>query len=183
MKKLFVTRSSSTYKPLLLTDASQWAAIEAKLNKASMDDADLTSCTFEFQEVDKKTKHTPDVCSVYISGALAFKKEFKEALFPNAATQLEFLPFTVLGKPWLLLNCLQAASSIDATASKVMRGLNGEICYVMKIRVTDSLVQGWDVFTLDDSNRAQLFVTNAFLERFKKLGLKGIEFQEIGEAV
>ena len=64
-----------------------------------------------------------------------------------------------------------------------MRGLNGEICYVMKIRVTDPKAQGWDVFTLNDSNRSQLFVTRSFRERFKKLGLHGVSFKAIGELV
>lgn len=183
MKRLFVTRVSNTYKPLLLSNISQWVAIEAKLNKVSMIDVDLTLFAFAFEEIDKKTKHTPDVCSIYISGALAFKREFKDLLFPNATERLEFLPFTVSGKPWLLLNCLQVANDIDMDASSVIRGLNGEICYVMKVYVTDPDVQGLDIFTLNDSNRAQLFVTNVFVERFKKLRLRGIEFQEIGELV
>lgn len=182
MKQLFTIQASNTHQPLLLLDSSQWPSIGAELNRVPMMGVD-PALVFDFKQVDVKTLDLPDVCSVYIPGALAFKEELKNGLFPNSSTELEFLPITVSGKPWLLLNCLQTASGIDAAGSEVMRGLNGEICFVMKIRVTDPKAQEWDVFTLTDSNRAQLFVTNAFRERFERLGLKGVSFQAIGEIV
>lgn len=182
MKQLFTIQASNTHQPLLLRDSSQWPSIGAELNRMPMMDTGLAP-VFDFKQVDEQTLDLPDVCSVYIPGALAFKEELKEALFPNSSAELEFLPIAVSGRPWLLLNCLQTASGIDAAGSEVMRGLNGDICYVMKIRVTDPKAQEWDVFTLTDSNRAQLFVTNAFRERFEKLGLKGVSFQAIGEIV
>lgn len=182
MRLLFAIRPSNTYQPLLLRDSSQWPAISAKINRFTMTGVGLTP-VFDFKQVDKQTVDLPDICTVYISGALAFKAELREVLFPDSSTELEFLPITASGKPWLLLNCLQTASGIDAAGSEVMRGLNDDIYFVMKIRVTDPKAQAWDVFTLTDSNRTQLFVTDPFRERLEKLGLKGIEFQTIGEVV
>jgi hypothetical protein len=180
MKQLFTIQASNTHQPLLLCDSSQWPAIGAQVNRVRMVGTGLMP-VFGFEQIDEKTVDLPDICTVYISGAIAFRADLKEALFPDASTQLEFLPIMASGKSWLLLNCLQTATNIDPEGSEVMRGLNGDICFVMKIRVTDPKAQDWDVFTLTDSNRAQLFVTDVFRARVAQLKLKGITFKQIGE--
>jgi hypothetical protein len=182
MKPLFTIQASNTHQSLLIQDSSVWESISAAINRSPIAGDGLPR-VFDFQQVDKQAVSLPDICTVYISGALAFRSELKEQLFPHPSTNLEFLPITASGESWLLLNCLQAASDIDPAGSEVMRGLNGDICFVMEIRVTDPKAQEWDVFTLTDSNRAQLFVTDAFRERVQKLKLKGITFRAIGEVV
>lgn len=180
MNPLFTIQASNTHQSLLLQDSSSWESIRAKINRSSMV-GEWCPPLFDFLQIDKKMVNVPDICTVYISGALAFRAELKERLFPVPSANLEFLPLTVSGKPWLLLNCLQAASSINPERSEVMRGINGEIFFVIKIRVTDPDARYWEVFTLADSNRAQLFVTDAFRGRVQKHKLKGITFQAVGE--
>lgn len=182
MKPLFTIQSSNKHQPLLLHDFADWGSLGAVLNRSSLVGGEFPN-SFDFKQVDEQGVFLPDICTVYIFGALAFRADLKEQLFPNPSKNLEFLPITASGKPWLLLNCLQAVSGIDPDGSTVMRGLNGEICLVMKLRVTDPQAHEWDVFTLTNSNRAQLFVSSAFVERVKGLKLKGISFQEIGEVV
>ena len=182
MKPLFTIQASNKHQSLLLRNSEDWASIGAALNRSSLVGGEFPRW-FDFKQVDEQGAFLPDICTVYISGALAFRADLKEQLFPSPSKNLEFLPITASGKPWLLLNCLQAVSGIDPNDSTVMRGLNGEICLVMKLRVTDLQAHEWDVFTLTDSNRAQLFVSSAFVERVQGLKLKGISFQEIGEVV
>ncbi|MCD2513772.1 hypothetical protein [Comamonas endophytica] len=182
MKKLFATHTSNKYRSILLRDFSKWPLISKNINRTSMLDAGF-SADFEFDPDGGRKNNLPDICTVYLPGVLAFKEELKDELFPESSCGIELLPITVSDEPWLLLNCLQTVSEFDAAASEVLRGLNGEIYSVLKIRVTDPKAQTWDIFTFQESNRGQLFVTNAFRERVGKLGLKGIDFKEIGEIV
>jgi hypothetical protein len=179
MQSLFTIRGSNKHQTLLLGDISRWNLIDAEINKVPFT-KEVSPYEFYFRQFGEDDNNVPDVCTVYISGAIAFRADLKDQLFPSASEKLEFLSIKASGVPWLLLNCLQAASSIKAEGSEVMRGLNGDICFVMKVIVNDLKAKEWDVFTLADSNRAQLFVTEAFRTRFEKLKLKGITFQAIG---
>ena len=179
MQSLFTIQGSNKHQTLLLDDVSRWNSIGAAINKVSFS-TEVSQYEFYFRQFEGEAKGVPDICTVYISGAIAFRADLKEQLFPSASENLEFLSIEASGVPWLLLNCLQVASSIKVEDSEVMRGLNGDICFVMKVLVDDPKAKKWDVFTLADSNRAQLFVTQAFRARFEKLKLKGITFQAIG---
>lgn len=180
MKKLFSTYASNDYQSLLLRDFSQWALIDEFVNRKPMPAGGL-SANFHFDQ--REGFGLPDICTVCYSGVLAFRGDLKDKIFPHPADELEFLHINVENSSWLLLSCLRAASEIDLGYSDVARGLSGEIFYVVKVRVTDLRAKAWEMFTLKDSNRAQLFVTNEFRERVEKLGLKGIEFKEVGEII
>jgi hypothetical protein len=179
MQPLFTIQGSNKHQTLLLEDVSRWDLIGTTINKVPFS-TELPPYEFYFQQFEEGDNNVPDICSVYISGAIAFRADLKEQLFPSFSEKLEFLSIKASGVPWLLLNCLQAASSIRPEGSEVMRGLNGDICFVMKVLVNDPKAKEWDVFTLADSNRAQLFVTESFRARFERLKLKGITFQAIG---
>ena len=179
MQSLFTIQGSNKHQTLLIEDASRWELIGAAINKVPFS-TETPPYEFYFRQFEVGEGSVPDICTVYISGAIAFRADLKEQLFPSASDDLEFLSIKASGVPWLLLNCLQVTSSIKGEGSEVIRGLNGDICFVMKVIVNDPKAKEWDVFTLADSNRAQLFVTEAFCARVKKLKLKGITFQAIG---
>lgn len=180
MKSVFCLQPSNAHATLISADYPEWANATASLNRASISGGGFP-LPLVFHEPNKSTVNRPDIATVYISGALAFRAALKELLFPSAPPALEFLPITVEGEAWWLLNCFQAVSDVDPARSAFMNGLNGEICFVMKLCVTDPQAQDWELFTLRDSNRAQLFATDAFRDRVQKLGLHGISFAPIGE--
>lgn len=180
MRKLFATQSALKHQALLC-EPSQWENIREFINRKPMPDADSVP-EFKFKEFKEKSADFPRICTVYFPGVLAFRRELKNKIFPIYSGNLEFFPITVLNEPWLLLSCLQAAE-IDVNSSSVMRGINGEIWHIMNIFVTDPKAKSWEIFTLKDSNRTQIFVTNTFRERIQKLGLNEIGFKEAGELI
>jgi hypothetical protein len=182
MKSLFDIRPSNAHAMLISPDYPEWANATASLNQASIS-CDGFPLPLVFHELNKSTVNRPDITTVYIGGALAFRAALKESLFPFASPALQFLPITVEGEAWCLLNCLQAASGIDRARSEFLDGLNGEIYFVMKVWVTDPEAHDWEVFTLQEANRGQLFADETFRDRVEKLGLEGITFAPIGGLV
>lgn len=136
---------------------------------------------FAFRVADERSAEVPGICTVYVSGVLAMRTDVKEALFCDACDGLEFLPITVDGEQWLLLNCLNAVTRFDESKSNVMRGLTGEIFMVLKLSVVDPMAQHCELFTLSHSNRMELFALPSFKRRVEKLHLKGITFRRVGE--
>lgn len=162
-----------------MQNSSAWELIGPAINRRPLGRS-WEARAFDFQQLESKAPDLSDICTVYIPGALAFRSDLKDKLFPNP-TNLEFLPITASGQSWMLLNCLQSASDIDLDESEVMRTLDGEICLVMKALVTDPRARNWDVFTLEASNRAQLLVSDDFRRRVKALKLEGITFRVVGQ--
>ena len=136
---------------------------------------------FEFRAVDRKSTKLPDICTAYLPGVVAFRAALKSALFPSKCDDLEFLPITVAGMQWLLMNCLKTVRQFDEQKSQVLRGLNGEIFMVVKLCVTDPAARDCEVFTLAESNRTQLFARTSLKDRIKKLQLEGITFRRVGD--
>jgi hypothetical protein len=135
---------------------------------------------FEFAPVDSESLSPPDISTVYLPGVIAFRTDLKEALFPSPCESLEFLPVKVAGIEWTLLNCLKITNQYDSRRSTCLRGANKEIFLVQKIVVTDQTLGACGIFTIEDSNRGQLFVLPSVRARVMRLGLQGINFREVG---
>lgn len=181
MKKLYTTQASNSYQSLLIDDIREWVPLRSIIHKSAR--AEETQIKFHFELTNKKAAKIPDICTVYNSGIIAFSIELINLILPNSHIAIELIPIQVNGKPWVILSCLQSAIDIDIENSQIMRGLSGEIFSITKIRVTDTKARDWEMFTIDGSNRTQLFVTESFRDRIEKSKLKGITFKEIGEIV
>lgn len=182
MEDIFATQASNGHQSLLLKTPDAWPSIANAINRRSLRDG-WAPPEFTFQAVDSRATQVPGICTVYLPGVLAFRADLRSSLFPQESAAIEFLPIVVGKEPWLLLNCLTSAKQIDEQQSQVMRGANGEIFMVLKLRVMDPAMRASELFTLADSNRGQLFVRSPFKERVEALRLKGITFQKIGELV
>jgi hypothetical protein len=80
-----------------------------------------------------------------------------------------------------LLNCLKTTKDYDPERSRFYRsGPNNQIYMIDYLVIYDPTVELVGLFTLEDSNRASILVTESFVNRINQLGLKGIEFDEIG---
>jgi hypothetical protein len=176
---LYTTDPSNQYQALVLGDASAWDGLSPNLNRKSLAQG-WKMLDFEFTQNGGQTLPAPDICAVYLPGIIVFRKDLKAALFPSPCEWLEFLPVNVAGGEWLLLNCLKSTNQYDRGRSICLRGTNNEIFLVQKIAVTDQTLDACQVFTIEDSNRGQLFVLPPVRERAMRLGLKGINFREIG---
>lgn len=180
MEDLFAVQASNAHQSLLLRDTSGWQMLSGSLNRESLVAA-WTPIDFEFQAVEGKAARLPAICTVYVPGVLAFRDDVRSELFPDASEGVEFLPINVGAEKWLMLNCLNTVTKFDEEKSVVMRALGGDIFMVLKLTVTDSAARQWELFTLSQSNRMQLFVRPSFKDRVEKLRLNGVAFQRIGE--
>lgn len=121
----------------------------------------------------------PDL-SLVVGGGLVFRRDLKEQIFPFHCDSLEFLPIRVAGQDWLLLNCLTMTSGYDSDESVLYRGLEGDVFMVIHLVVTDATLVSREIFVIEDSNRAFLYVFPTFVDRIESLRLKGLTFKERG---
>ena len=132
--------------------------------------------------VDKQRKgenKIPDIC-IFTDG-LFLRTDLIDDVFPEKPVELEFLPVLIDENNWRLINCLKTTKDYDENRSKFVRSNeNNQIYMINHLVIYDTSVEKVGLFTLEDSNRAWLFATESFVKRITKLGLKGINFREIG---
>ncbi|NJA04227.1 hypothetical protein HC024_00510 [Methylococcaceae bacterium WWC4] len=131
------------------------------------------------KDIRKGWDKKPDICE-YHEG-LFVPPNLLDAVFPAKPPELEFLPVLIDGEDWLLLNCLKTTKDYDSERSKFERiGERQLIIMVDYAVIHDLTVESVGLFTLEDSNRSRLFATQSFVNHIEQLGLKGINFREIG---
>lgn len=180
MEPLFTISPSNTHQSLLLREPEKWSSLLGSLNQASLS-ATWVAPDFVLQTVDKRADKRPSICTA--ASVLAVRADLLQMLFPAGSNDFELLPAKVSGEDWLILNCIKSVKGFDEEGSQVLRGVNGEIYLVLRLRITDPSAHQHEAFTLTDSNRAQLFVRTSFRERVKKSKLQGITLREIGELI
>ena len=174
MEQLFAIQCSNEYASLLSRDISIWMEATANLNRSPLRSAWPDVHLYVHAQRARRPEPTPDIAPVH-QGALAFRTESRDRLFPSHEG-LEFLPVKVGDEDWFLLNCMNTIPQIDEQRSEVHRDTDGTIFAVMKLFVPDGMTVP-EIFTIADSNRAQLFTTSAFKTRVESSGLQGITFQ------
>lgn len=182
MQPIFTTSSSNDYPSLVLCNSKDGALkFVESFNREALAN-NWCSLDFKFDRDVIDNNNIPDICTVYVSGILAFKPTVAEALFPKLCAEIEFLPIVVSNEKWLLLNCLKTSSRYDRESSIVLRDAD-QIFWIQKILVTDPTVEACELFTIEDSNRTVLCVLPSFRSRVESLELTGLAFREIGSYV
>lgn len=124
-------------------------------------------------------------------GAICFPRALLPRLFPPPASGLEFLSAQIEDEDWVLLNCLRVTDAIDEASSDlvttVTEGGSPWISDVRWINIVDPRALQWDVFCIpnspaQDASR-RLLVSELFVERYRRLGLRGLDFKHIGYVV
>jgi hypothetical protein len=179
MLKIFSPEASNTHQSLLLRNFEAWPRLANRLNRQSMLSG-WEALAFEFQQFDSRAITRPEICTTYISGAIAFRADLRSSVFPSPCDELEFLPIRAGSEDWLLLNCLRNTLGYDHELSSVSRNDNGEIFLVQKLVIVDRSVSDCGLFTLTDSNRAQIFVLDAWREGIRHSKIGGLGFREVG---
>jgi len=183
LQPLFTLESSDDCQLPYLKNLSRWSRFDLEVPLNFQPIAPMVPpMEFEFiQDGDKSRLPIPDISMASPRGMLIFPASMIHSIFPNPCPKFEFLPVVVLGKDWCLMNCLKSTKGYEAERSTLIRAENGLIYFVQHLLVTDDSVENCELFTLEDSNRAQLFCVLPFKERIEQLGLKGLRFREIGE--
>jgi hypothetical protein len=159
-----------------------WSSLSTRINKSRFG-GDWKKLDFVFDQTDHALTIVPDLCIAYISGIVIFRSQLREALFPFISPRMEFLPISVERADWILLNCLETSRSYIGSSSVFMRGLDSQICFTQHLEFAADQTPEADLFTLEDSNRAELFCLEAFKERIEQHSLSGIEFGQVGLVV
>jgi len=176
MPELYALQPSNSHRTLLPRDHAGWQDVTKDLNRSSLAGG-WKAVELELHTFDRSESEVPDIGTIHVPGALAFRAELLDALLPSRE-RLELLPLIVNSQQWLLVNCLNWVDSYDESKSKVMRGLNGDIFMVLKL-ILGAGQSAPELFTLTESNRAQLFATDSFKARVERLNLKGITFRRM----
>jgi hypothetical protein len=102
---IYSVQVSNTHQSIIAEDDQDWFDIASKINEVEFGKA-FHRYRFQFYADGKKPLLEPNVGCIYISGAFAFAKSLKSALFPGSSQRYEFSEIQVGRSDWLLLNCL-----------------------------------------------------------------------------
>jgi hypothetical protein len=164
----------------LLDDFSDWAFLDRRVHRSRLS-AEWKPLKFKFDPESKGRGGFPDVACSYLSGLIGLRKPICDILFPVPDDAIEFLSIMVNGNDWLLVNCLASVKSYDAQTSCFHRdACGGEIYWIDHVEFPRHPRQNGEVFTLEDSNRAELLVVEPFRDRFLRSSLRGLNFREVG---
>lgn len=104
-------------------------------------------------------------------------------LLPNLSADWELLPILIEDEPWYLVNVLRTTHAYDPERSDFRR-FSSEGALIFSCRevvLTDPALLDADVFTLEDSTRGQVFVTETFKQRIEQAGIGyAVDFREVG---
>ena len=134
---------------------------------------------FEFYRKGKPEAREPDVACV--TPGFAFRRDLEGVLFPERNQNIELLPIAVAGQDWFLVNCLNSIREYNESRSILHKDSTGSIFVVQKLILDKFPVDSEELFTIENSNRSTIFVTESFANRVEHLRLKGLQFKRIGE--
>ena len=80
-----------------------------------------------------------------------------------------------------MVNCLNSIREYNESRSIVHKGPAGSIFLLQRLIIDEFPVDSEELFTIENSNRSTIFVTESFANRVKHLNLKGLQFKQIGE--
>ncbi len=178
--KIFSTQPTNGYPLIVLDDFSDWPLLDQRIHRLRLG-ADWKPLKFKFDPDAKVRRGLPDVTCSYLTGLVALRKPARDVLFPVPDDAIEFLPIYVDGGDWLLVNCLASVKSYGPQASSLRRDRgSGQIYWPEYVEFPNRPRLDGEIFTLEDSNRAELLVIEPFRDRYARNSLKGLGFREVG---
>lgn len=177
MTIIFRPDPDKIHYPVLWSNPSDFAKC-ADLNFKSVK-GNWHAFNFEFYRKGKPEGREPNVACV--TPGFAFRRDLEGLLFPEHNQNIELLPIIVAGEDWYLVNCLNSIREYNESRSIVHKDPAGSIFMVQKLIVDEFPVDNEELFTIENSNRSTIFVTESFANRVKHLSLRGLQFKKIGE--
>jgi len=111
--------------------------------------------------------------------ALVFRPVALDALGPTLYRFGERLPLACAQDDLVVFNPTRVVDGLDENASVVQRYRDGRILEVIKYAFRTRAIIGLDVFKLSCLQVSPTFVSDRVVDRWKRAGLKGLEFQEV----
>lgn len=131
----------------------------------------------------KKSDAYPDACPTYLSSWVV-NGAFVDCFCDVAEDCVEFLPVSVEGSAWFVLNCLKKVSSYEKGQSIVyISPYSEEIFLVQWLVISNDALGKADIFTLAGSNNSVFFVTDKIKSAIESSGICGVGFKVIGQVV
>lgn len=120
MKKLYSIRIQNGFESILPVTILESAKFDCINFKSVIEN--WKTVTFKFVDVDDKSNKKPDISfPVGLPSGLVFPAPLKNLLFPNSNVGLEFLPISISGENWFLVNCLNSTDKYNSIESKFHR--------------------------------------------------------------
>ncbi|MBL8325936.1 MAG: hypothetical protein JNJ89_13375 [Rubrivivax sp.] len=134
----------------------------------------------------RKRDRAPDITTLCLSGPCA-TPSIADALLGGDTAGFELVPFAIAQQQWVLMNCLRRVFEFDHASSHLrfleLQGHDRSLMDIKWINVTDPRAHELGMFTLGAPPFPRLFWTDALVQRYHGLGLKGLEFKHIGYIV
>jgi hypothetical protein len=183
MKKLFTSWPSEHFAIPLEVPESWSNRFAMVVNKRSLK-SEWRDFDVNWHRV-SKSDAIPSVCG-WTSLPFCIEAGAAERLFQRHDDSIELLPFTIEGRPWKLLNCLRKVDkSLDLATSNIflVPPENKTISLINWINIVGDDASIPEVFTLANSTGLQLLMTDEFVTKIAKAGLKGLTFKHSGYVV
>ena len=134
----------------------------------------------------RKRDRAPDIATLSLSGICAVPS-IADALLGGNTIGFELVPFSIARQRWVLMNCLRKVFEFDHASSQLrfleVHDHDPILMDIKWINVTDPRACELGIFVLGSPSFPQLFWTDALVQRYHGLGLKGLEFKHIGYVV
>jgi hypothetical protein len=112
------------------------------------------------------------------SNALIFRKKAIDALRSLLEVDGELLPLSCPGQELWIYNTFRVLDALDEDASTVMRFPTGKAFMIQKHVFRPEIVKNVPIFKLSLLRVSPTFVNGTFVERWRSLGLQGLDFTE-----
>lgn len=128
--------------------------------------------------VNRRTGFKPsDAPYMFMSGILVFRRSAIDALRDMLDAHGELLPLEDEGGVELYAYNPQALEAIDYARSKGLRNDKGGLDFVNIHVFFPSVVEGIDIFRQKETKRGSIYLSERFVQRWKKAKLKGLDFR------
>ena len=126
-------------------------------------------------------KPRPDI-SVLNAGGIAVSAELAERLFDPQEDNVTLLPIVVSNTSWFVVSSHNSFASIDESESDLMRSVTGEIFMATRLSLLGVDLTGIKLFSLENSNRMQVFGTDTLRVVLKNSSARGLNLKCIGHS-
>jgi hypothetical protein len=112
--------------------------------------------------------------------ALLLRPRAVHALSPLLAGHAELLPLECGGEDLVVVNPLHVVDALDERASRVQRfSPSGRIFIIQKHVFVPERISGLPFFKIPSLRVSPTYVTDSFVEQWRKEGLQGIQFRQV----
>jgi hypothetical protein len=123
-----------------------------------------------------------DAPFAYMSGVLVFRRSAVDALRDILDVHGELLPLEDEDGAELYAYNPRVLEALDYSQSEGHHSPRGELAVVTRHVFLPSVVEGVDIFRQKEDRRGSIYLSERFLQRWKKAKLKGLDFKLVWDS-